>query len=110
MGNGDSEGIDLHASGGRQPAYGPCHKHEDSATVVDITLLFENRESLQDAAHIKVSKYLPSLSTVENTMHATKREAIPMVVGARGLCLEAPSPLSRDLGECISKPECVSKE
>lgn len=58
-------------------------KRPVSVPVVDVTLPFENKESLHDAAHIKVSKYLPVLPTVKDTMHATNTDVIPMVMGTR---------------------------
>lgn len=59
-------------------------KHQDKVSVMDVTLPFENKQSLLDAAHAKVVKYTPALPTVQETFHATSGEVIPVVVGARG--------------------------
>ena len=59
-------------------------KHRETAAVVEVTLPFENKESLQEAAYTKVSKYLPALPTIQDQLHATVGAVIPVVVGARG--------------------------
>ena len=56
----------------------------ETAAVVQVTLPFENKQSLQEAAYIMVSKYLPALPTIQDQLHATVGSVIPVVVGARG--------------------------
>lgn len=59
-------------------------KHRETAAVVEITLPFENKDSLQTAAYTKVSRYLPALPTIQEQLATTVGAVIPVVVGARG--------------------------
>ena len=41
-------------------------KHRETAALVEVTLLYENKESLQEAAYTKVCKYLPEFPTIQD--------------------------------------------
>lgn len=59
-------------------------KAADSVYVVDVTVRYENVDSLSQAALEKVRKYTPLLPTLRQHFGATKGEVIPVVLGSRG--------------------------
>lgn len=69
-----------------------------SVWVVDVTVPFENQNSLQGAALEKVRKYQPLLPTVQEQLGATRGEVIPVVLGARGALPKSTSTALRRMG------------
>lgn len=58
--------------------------HQDKVFVVDVTVPFENRNSLSVAALSKSVKYAELVPTIQRQFQATSGEVIPVVLGARG--------------------------
>lgn len=73
-------------------------KSRDSVQVIDITVPFENADSLQGAALEKIRKYQALLPTVREQFRATSGEVIPVVLGARGAFPKSTATALRRLG------------
>ena len=68
---------------------------------MDIKLLFENKNSLQQATDIKVLKCLLALQTIENFIHTISGEVIPVVVSMCGATLHDTTTALRELGSTL---------